>query len=163
MQKSLTKFIEDRPKVAEDLGISTRHNSRRTHQSSIIESESDSEESPKPKRRDKKNCEDDNNYFPDTFSALVGSHKGRKSSNNDVKLQPPVVAKPKLRRVEKKFVPVLEKLSIEELMETNTYDRFNRTMENVLKMADDLDFTEISEYHFPYLGQPTVKSWGFNI
>lgn len=47
------------------------------------------------------------------------------------------VAKPKLRRVERNFVPVLEKLSIEELMETNTYHRFNRSIEFVLENVNE--------------------------
>jgi cohesin loading factor subunit SCC2 len=43
--------------------------------------------------------------------------------------------------VERKLVPVLEKLSIEELMETNTYQRFNRSIEVVLENTEDLDVT----------------------
>jgi hypothetical protein len=49
--------------------------------------------------------------------------------------------KTKLRKVERKLVPVLEKLSIEELMETNTYQRFNRSIEMVLENTEDLDVT----------------------
>jgi hypothetical protein len=49
--------------------------------------------------------------------------------------------KTKLRKVERKLVPVLEKLSIEELMETNTYQRFNRSIEVVLENTEDLDVT----------------------
>lgn len=47
--------------------------------------------------------------------------------------------KTKLRKVERKLVPVLEKLSVEELMETNTYQRFNRSIEKVFNNTDDLD------------------------
>ena len=47
------------------------------------------------------------------------------------------VPKPKLRKVERRFVPVLEKLSVEELMETNTYVRFNRSIEQILENFDD--------------------------
>jgi cohesin loading factor subunit SCC2 len=43
--------------------------------------------------------------------------------------------------VERKLVPVLEKLSIEELMETNTYQRFNRSIEVVFENTEDLDVT----------------------
>ncbi|XP_069694432.1 nipped-B-like protein A [Periplaneta americana] len=49
--------------------------------------------------------------------------------------------KTKLRKLERKLVPVLEKLSIEELMETNTYQRFNRSIEMVLENTEDLDVT----------------------
>lgn len=148
MQKSLTKFVEDRPLVAEGLGITEIANNRIKSEKNLAESESDSDV-PKSKRKDRKNYaeDDDDDYVPDTFSALVGSNRGRRQTTVAVK-QDPVVVKPKLRRVEKKFVPVLEKLSIEELMETNTYHRFNRTIENVLKTAEELDFTEISKFNF---------------
>lgn len=43
--------------------------------------------------------------------------------------------------MERKLVPVLEKLSVEELMETNTYQRFNRSIEVVLENTEDLDVT----------------------
>lgn len=39
--------------------------------------------------------------------------------------------------MERKFVPVLEKLSVEELMETNTYHRFNRSIENILENVNE--------------------------
>lgn len=143
MQKSLTKFVENRPKVAEELGITSLSNNAVSKSNKCrITIDSDSEEEqPKTKRNSKKNCEDDD-YVPDTFTALVGSNRTRRSSNAVV-VPEPVVVKPKLRRVEKKFVPVLEKLSIEELMETNTYDRFNRTIESVLKTFEELDMNEI--------------------
>lgn len=145
MQKSLTKFVENRPLLAEGLGITEITNNRLKSERSTAESDSDSD-IPKAKRRERKNYnEDDDDYAPDTFSALVGSNRGRRQANVSVKPDP-VVVKPKLRRVEKKFVPVLEKLSIEELMETNTFHRFNRTIENVLKATEELDFTEISKF-----------------
>lgn len=54
------------------------------------------------------------------------------------------VIKPKVRRVERKLVPFIEKLSIEELMETNTYQKFNKCIEKVFESTDDgepsLDF-----------------------
>lgn len=141
MQQSLTKFVENKPKLAEELGISTVGNNDQE-----VESESEAEVSRRSKRKERKNYkeqEDDEDYAPDQFTALVGPNKSRRSSTSVAKPDP-VVVKPKLRRLEKKFVPVLEKLSIEELMETNTYDRFNRTVENVLKTADELDMTELS-------------------
>lgn len=145
MQQSLTKFMENKPKLAEELGISATGNNEQ--EQSGAESESDVEVSRKSKRKERKNyreLEEDEDCGSDQFAALVGPNKSRRSSNVVVKPEP-VVVKPKLRRVEKKFVPVLEKLSIEELMETNTYDRFNRTVENVLKTADELDTTELGK------------------
>lgn len=49
------------------------------------------------------------------------------------------VPKTKLRKIERKLVPMIEKLNVEELMETNTYQRFNRTIEKILEDACDED------------------------
>lgn len=146
MQESLTKFVENKPKLAEELGISAPGNN--DQEGSGAESGSEAEVSRRSKRKERKNYkeedDDDENYTPDQFTALVGPNKSRRSSTVSTKSDP-VVVKPKLRRLERKFVPVLEKLSIEELMETNTYDRFNKTVENVLKTADELDTTELGK------------------
>lgn len=99
------------------------------------------------KRKDKKKTgSDEEDYVPDTFSALVGSNRKRRREPAVEEQAETYVAKPKLRRLEKKFVPVLEKLSQEELMETNTFLRFNKSIEHVLKSAEEIDVTEISEY-----------------
>lgn len=45
--------------------------------------------------------------------------------------------RPKLRKVERRLVPVLEMLSVDELMETNTYQRFNKLIESVFEAIDD--------------------------
>ncbi|CAH1960755.1 unnamed protein product [Acanthoscelides obtectus] len=80
----------------------------------------------------------------DSFSALVIGNKRRRVVKEE-QVPEPVVEKPKLRKVEKKFVPVLEKLSLEELMETNTYHRFNKSIEHILRSSEDIDVTEIAE------------------
>jgi hypothetical protein len=50
---------------------------------------------------------------------------------------------PKLRRIEKKLMPVATKMSNEELMKTNTYIRFNSFMEKIFEQLDD---TEVISY-----------------
>lgn len=47
------------------------------------------------------------------------------------------IVKPKLRKVERRLVPVIEMLSADELMETNTYQRFNKLIESVFESIDD--------------------------
>lgn len=42
-----------------------------------------------------------------------------------------------MRKVERRLVPVLEMLSVDELMETNTYQRFNKLIETVFETIDD--------------------------
>lgn len=49
------------------------------------------------------------------------------------------VPKTKLRKVERKLAPVAEKMSVEELMETNTYQRFIRSIELVFDNTEDLE------------------------
>jgi cohesin loading factor subunit SCC2 len=49
------------------------------------------------------------------------------------------IIKPKLRKVERKFVPAVEKLSVEELMETNTYQKFNKCIEKVFESTEEVD------------------------
>jgi len=57
------------------------------------------------------------------------------------------VPKTKLRKVERKLAPVAEKLSVEELMETNTYQRFSRSIDLVFDNTEDLDLnTEMGKF-----------------
>ncbi|KAK5639345.1 hypothetical protein RI129_011837 [Pyrocoelia pectoralis] len=110
------------------------------------ESESELEEPSKKLKKDRKNnINEDDDYAPDIFSTLAGGTKRRKNAFKDDKQESVIIVKPKLRRVEKEFVPVLEKLSFEELMEKNTYQRFNKTVELVVKSAGDHDSPEIGE------------------
>lgn len=53
--------------------------------------------------------------------------------------------KPKLRRIEKKLAPVVQKLSNEELMKTNTYIRFNSFMEKIFEQLDDTEVISMEE------------------
>lgn len=53
--------------------------------------------------------------------------------------------KPKLRRIEKKLAPVIQKLSNEELMKTNTYIRFNSYMEKVFEQLDDTEVISMED------------------
>lgn len=138
--------------MAKELGITkeTTNNRVKKEQNSTKDT-SDSEPEEMPKRKNRKRIlEDDDEFVPDKFSALVGTKRRKKEEKPE-----PVVVKPKLRRVEKKFVPVLEKLSIDEMMEINTYQRFNKTVEHVMKTAEEIDYSEISK-EFYYLKQVSL-------
>lgn len=52
---------------------------------------------------------------------------------------------PKLRRLEKKLAPVVQKLSNEELMKTNTYIRFNSFMEKIFEQLDDTEVISMED------------------
>nr|XP_023029223.1 nipped-B-like protein [Leptinotarsa decemlineata] len=132
IQKNLKEFVESKPKLAKDLGIELPDVKLE------ISSDSEDENVGSQRRRKRKHSDSDE----DTFSALVGS-KRKKILKEEA--PDPIIVKPKLRRVEKKFVPVLEKLSQEELMETNTYHRFNKSIEHVLRSGEDIDISEIAD------------------
>lgn len=85
-----------------------------------------------------------NNLTFDTFiTSQIIIHDWPKIKKNFFVIfsEPIELPKPKVRKVERKMVPVLEKLSIEELMETNTYQRFNTTIDRIFENTDDLDLT----------------------
>ncbi|KAL1456875.1 hypothetical protein WDU94_001565, partial [Cyamophila willieti] len=65
--------------------------------------------------------------------------KRKREEEEEAKEEPFIPPKPKLQKVERKLVPVLEMLSIEELMETNTYHRFNRTAEKIFDSMEDVN------------------------
>jgi cohesin loading factor subunit SCC2 len=58
---------------------------------------------------------------------------------------PETFNQPKLRRIEKKLAPVIQKLSNEELMKTNTYIRFNSFMEKVFEQLDDTEVISMDD------------------
>ncbi|KAL1493055.1 hypothetical protein ABEB36_011194 [Hypothenemus hampei] len=141
------EFVQTKPELAKELGLQI------TKKSKNYKEESDSEGDGSSRRRSKrKHKESDDEFDPgtedhdpnDTFSALVGKRRKVVNKEEPPEPEPFVLSKPKLRRVEKKFVPVLQKLSTEELMESNTYVRFNKSLEHVLRSAEEIDFAEIA-------------------
>lgn len=78
MQKSLSKFAENRPQLASQLGIAP---------SAQNATESESEEDDKPKGRARKKANyiiaDDEDFVPDNFTALVG--RKRKTASKEEK------------------------------------------------------------------------------
>ncbi|XP_050313224.1 nipped-B-like protein isoform X2 [Anthonomus grandis grandis] len=147
IQKSLSKFVEKKPELAKELGIDLNQKSKYKEDS---DSESDEREGGSKRKGKRKYKESDDEFDPsteqdpiDTFTALMGKRR-KITHKEECEPEPFVLSKPKLRRVEKKFVPVLQKLSSDELMESNTYVRFNKSVEHILRSADDMDFSEIA-------------------
>ncbi|XP_066259899.1 nipped-B-like protein [Euwallacea similis] len=147
MQKSLSEFVQAKPELAKELGIELNKKNKNYKE----ESDSENEEGRPTRRKTKRKCrESDEEFEPegdidpsDTFSVLVGKRR-KVIAKEEPEPEPFILSKPKLRRVEKKFVPVLQKLSSEELMESNTYVRFNKSVEHVLRSGEDIDFAEIA-------------------
>ncbi|XP_076382135.1 nipped-B cohesin loading factor isoform X1 [Megalopta genalis] len=139
MQKSLAAFAEKSPSRAAKMGISNREE---------VKSESESEEE----------IGKNNKYFKarakerqvqrekEKAERKKGEEKTRRrrrvlddddEEEEEKKEQQLSPSKPKIRKIEKKLVPVLAKLSVEELMETNTYQRFNTTIETIFENTED--------------------------
>lgn len=139
--------------------------STRNKKTPIIESSSDSEDDEPISRtkyfkardkereiRRKKDKEErkkeDRDYIPEDSPTSRYSKRRRNSiseskDDNDDSFNKP--KPPKLRKVERKLVPVLEKLSTEELMETNTYHRFNKSVEKVLDSVEDIEMGDMHD------------------
>ncbi|CAK9823491.1 Nipped-B-like protein [Anthophora retusa] len=136
MQKSLAAFAEKSPSRAAKMGISNREDAK---------SESESEEE----------IGKNNKYFKARAKERQVQREKekaeRKKSEDKTRRRKRVLdddeeeekkeslspTKPKIRKIEKKLVPVLAKLSVEELMETNTYQRFNTTIETIFENTED--------------------------
>ncbi|KAK2582564.1 hypothetical protein KPH14_004854 [Odynerus spinipes] len=138
MQKSLAAFAEKSPSRAARMGITNRDDTK---------SDSESEEE----------IGKNNKYFKARAKERQVQREKeraeRKKSEDKTRRRRRILdddeedekkegiftpTKPKIRKVEKKLVPVLSKLSVEELMETNTYQRFNSTIETIFENTEDI-------------------------
>ncbi|XP_017893232.1 nipped-B-like protein B [Ceratina calcarata] len=142
MQKSLAAFAEKSPSRAAKMGISNREETK-------SESESEEEISKNNKHFKARAKERQVQREKEKAERKKSEDKARRrrrlidddddddeeGDKKDVLIQP---LKPKIRKVEKKLVPVLAKLSVEELMETNTYQRFNTTIETIFENTEDV-------------------------
>lgn len=111
-----------------------------------IKSDEESEDDDKSKKRsffksrDKERRTRGNETYDEENTSMAERIKKRKrEEEEESKEEPFIPPKPKLQKVERKLVPVLEMLSVEELMETNTYHRFNRTAEKIFDSMEDVN------------------------
>ncbi|XP_029051204.1 nipped-B-like protein isoform X1 [Osmia bicornis bicornis] len=138
MQKSLAAFAEKSPSRAAKMGISNRDD---------VKSESESEEEigknnkyfkarakERQVQREKEKAERKKSDEKTRRRRRVLDDDEEDDDKKEMSLGP---SKPKIRKIEKKLVPVLAKLSVEELMETNTYQRFNSTIETIFENTED--------------------------
>lgn len=140
MQKSLSAFAEKSPNLAAKMGITN---------SSDVKSESESEEEigrnnkyfkarakerqvQKEKERAERKKNDDKTR---RRKRIMDDDRDDGENKKEGVFTP---TKPKIRKFERKLVPVLAKLSVEELMETNTYQRFNTTIDTIFENTEDV-------------------------
>ncbi|XP_077287915.1 nipped-B cohesin loading factor isoform X2 [Arctopsyche grandis] len=103
---------------------------------STPQTDPDSDDAPlKPKSSDKVKSEIDEARERNWLAV-----KRKHEEANKLEEQSAAIVKPKLRKVERRLVPVVEMLSVDELMETNTYQRFNRLIDAVFDVVDDENF-----------------------
>lgn len=137
MQKSIAAFAEKSPSRAAKMGISNRED---------VKSESESEEEIGKnnkyfKARAKERQVQREKEKAERKKSEDKSRRRRRvldDDEEDDKKEALTPSKPKIRKIEKKLVPVLAKLSVEELMETNTYQRFNTTIETIFENTEDV-------------------------
>ncbi|XP_066599133.1 nipped-B-like protein A [Prorops nasuta] len=141
MQKSLAAFAEKSPSKAakmgltnqeksdseseEEMGRNNKHFKARAKERQVQREKERAERKSDDKTRRRKRIVDDE------------EDEDRRETTSPTK--------PKIRKIEKKLVPVLAKLSIEELMETNTYQRFNTAIEMIFENTEDYMTMEFEE------------------
>ncbi|XP_028045102.1 LOW QUALITY PROTEIN: nipped-B-like protein B [Monomorium pharaonis] len=139
MQRSLTAFAEKSPSRAAKMGISNCDDASKT------DSESEEEIGKNNKYFKARAKERQVQREKEKAERRKSEDKGRRrkritdddeeEDKRDSSYSP---TKPKIRKIEKKLVPVLAKLSVEELMETNTYQRFNSVIETIFENTEDI-------------------------
>ncbi|XP_065206815.1 nipped-B-like protein [Planococcus citri] len=79
------------------------------------------------------------------FNSLATERASKRKRNSRIPETPikdeEYVPKPKLKKIERKLVPVLEKLIVEELTETNPYQKFNQSLDRVFDHVEDMDIS----------------------
>lgn len=134
MQKSLAAFAEKSPVRAAKMGISNRDDTK-------TDSESEEEIGKNNKyfkaRAKERQVQREKERAERRKSEDKTRRRKRITDDDDEDDKTFTPTKPKIRKIEKKLVPVLAKLSVEELMETNTYQRFNTTIETIFENTED--------------------------
>ncbi|XP_062705651.1 nipped-B protein-like isoform X2 [Aedes albopictus] len=75
------------------------------------------------------------------YTGLLAKRKAQEDAMNPEDM----FSKPKLRKVEKMVIPVVKKLSKEELMNTNTYQRFMSIMGKIFDQLDETEAPNLDE------------------
>ncbi|KYM86618.1 Nipped-B-like protein [Atta colombica] len=147
MQKSLAAFAEKSPSRAAKMGISNREDASKTDSESeeeigknnkYFKARAKERQVQREKEKAERRKSDDRSrrlfHRNPLFARKRILNDDEEDDKRDTSYSP---TKPKIRKIEKKLVPVLAKLSVEELMETNTYQRFNSTIETIFENTED--------------------------
>ncbi|KAK4306344.1 hypothetical protein Pmani_021828 [Petrolisthes manimaculis] len=142
-KKKPNKYFKNREREREEKKKKDKADRKRNRGNSE-DDEYDPEQESKRRRKggSRENADDDDDEEDSDYEG--GKTTQRRSA------APPPLAPKKVtysnKRIERKLCPQTEKLSVEELMETNVYQRFNRAAEKIFDNTEDLDLNaEIEE------------------
>ena len=73
----------------------------------------------------------------------------RRRQNSPERAESPEVFIPKkvTKKVERKLIPMIPKIDVEELMESNTFHRFNKTVELIFDNMEEVNMEELGGDH----------------
>ena len=174
MEKSVTSFAYENPKQAEELGVTDSLVKRKTRGSSQsrnsnnIQANIKSNDTQNNGGSDASEDEDSNSkgkrnkFFKaseaqrvDDFqrkrkndnseSESFGKRRRQKSPTPEKEEIKPFVPKKVTRKVERKLAPMLQKIDAEELMDTNMFVRFNKTVDLIFENMEDVNMQEFEE------------------
>ncbi|CAL4060266.1 unnamed protein product, partial [Meganyctiphanes norvegica] len=155
-QKKKDKADRKRNRAASDEDdFSPEVETKRRRKAPVTRDSSADEDEGEDEEEEEEDDDDYDDYDDDDYDSGGeggGKKKGgreRKSGKPEPMIKRAVVIKKaeyNKKRFERKLVPVNEKLSPEEMMETGVYQRFNRTVEKIFDNTEDLDLNaEIEE------------------
>ena len=172
MNKSVDGFVNENPSQAEELGVidsstkrktrgishSRMSNSMQDNKTNMINNgESDDASDEDPSSKGKRN-----KFFKATEAQRVddiqrkrkadnsdyesfGKRRRQKSPTPEKEEIKPFVPKKVTRKIERKLAPMLQKIDAEELMDTNMFVRFNKTVDLIFENMEDVNMQEFEE------------------
>jgi cohesin loading factor subunit SCC2 len=171
MSHGFKAFTKSNPKKAEELGVVANMITpklRRTNSSTKFansdgegsEDESEDEEASKKggsrkffratekeREEEKKKQKDEKRKRKlDDIEYVSANDVKRKRPNSPERSESPEVFVPKkvTKKVERKLIPMIPKIDVEELMESNTFHRFNKTVELIFDNMEEVNMEELN-------------------
>ena len=143
MQKSLSAFAEKSPTRAAKMGLTANKSDSESEEEVGNNKHFRARAKERQVQREKDRAERKKGDDKTRRRRRILDDDDEEDEKREISLSP---IKPKIRKIEKKLVPVLAKLSVDELMETNTYQRFNTTIETIFENTEDAgNFAEIDD------------------
>lgn len=163
MQKSLKAFAKENPKRAQDLGVIGGRRKINKYSDGTATSDSDSddndgkpkelkskffratekerdEEKRKAKEERRKRRAEENNLDE---GGVVGKRRRKEATPPPEEELKPFVPKKVTRKVERKLIPMIMKIDPNELSESGTFSRFNKSVDVIFENMEDVNMQEL--------------------